>query len=81
MPAPGPDGILGAMAGRWKERMARMARANQESRDDELRSMTLERAIQILEALLSNPLRPARKKKTHPVSLSRRRRRRKKRRE
>lgn len=81
MPVPDRSAILGTMAGRWKERMARMARANQDARDGELGSMTLERAVRILEALLSSALRPARKKRGHPVSLSHRRRRRKKRRE
>jgi hypothetical protein len=60
------------MAPRWKERMERLAAANREAREDELRGMTLERAIRLLEGLLSNPLGKPRRRRRHPVSLSRR---------
>lgn len=56
--------------------MARMAKAAQEAREGELVEMTLERAVRILEGLLESPLRTARRKRRHPVSLSRRRKRR-----
>ncbi|HYF00801.1 MAG TPA: hypothetical protein VEJ18_17905 [Planctomycetota bacterium] len=62
--------------GRWKDRMARMGKAAQEAREGELVEMTLERAARILEGLLVSPLTPARRKRRHPVSLSRRRKRR-----
>lgn len=55
--------------------MARMGKAAQEAREGELVAMTLEKAARILEGLLSNPMRPARRKRRHPVSLSRRRKR------
>ncbi|HXG60455.1 MAG TPA: hypothetical protein VNO22_03695 [Planctomycetota bacterium] len=58
--------------GRWKERLERMGRAGEEARLRELRSMSLERAVRILEGLLSHPLaRPRRARRRHPVSLSR----------
>jgi hypothetical protein len=64
------------MPGKWAERMKRLGKANQEARDRELREMTVERATQVLEGLLSNPATPPRKKRGHPVSLSHRMRRR-----
>jgi hypothetical protein len=64
------------MAGRWKRRMVAMAEANREAREAELRSMTLERAIRILEGLLSAPAAPPRRRRRHPVSLKHRMRRR-----
>jgi len=60
------------MKGPWKARMDRMARANEESRGQHLRSLTQKGAVRIIEGLLSEPAAPPRKKTTHPVSLSRR---------
>jgi hypothetical protein len=53
-----------------------MAKANLAAREKELEQMTLERAVQILEGLLSTPISPPRRRRRHPVSLSRRMRRR-----
>jgi hypothetical protein len=64
------------MAAAWKERMKMRARLNQEARDSALASMTDAQAVELLEGLLANPLRPPRRKRSHPVALSRRRRRR-----
>lgn len=64
------------MAGRWKRRLEQMGRANRETREHELRTLTLQRAARILEGLLLNPVRPPRRRRRHPVSLSRRMRRR-----
>ena len=60
------------MTGRWKERMRRMALANDEARLRELRGLTMTRAVKMLEGLLSDPLFPPRRTTAHPVSLSRR---------
>jgi hypothetical protein len=56
--------------------MERLAKANREAREAELRSLTLERAIAILEGLLSAPAAPPRRRRRHPVSLKHRMRRR-----
>jgi hypothetical protein len=60
------------MAARWKERLERLAAANREARERELREMTLDRAARILEGLLAQPLGKPRRRRRHPVSLSRR---------
>jgi len=52
--------------------MERFGRANGEARDRELRTLTLERAVQIMEGLLSHPIQPPSRRSHHPVSLSRR---------
>ncbi len=52
--------------------MERLGRASEEARDRELRSLTVGRAAQVLEGLLTNPLRAPRRGRRHPVSLSRR---------
>ncbi len=64
------------MPGEWTKRMERLGKACEEARDTELREMTVERAARIIEALLSRPATKPRKKRRHPVSLSRRMRRR-----
>jgi hypothetical protein len=56
--------------------MERLGAASREARDRELRSLTLRKAARILEGLLSNPMAPPRRKRRHPVSLSRRMRKR-----
>lgn len=60
------------MAPNWKERMERLAAANREAREGETKRMTLDRAARILEGLLANPLGKPRRRRRHPVSLSRR---------
>lgn len=58
--------------GIWKDRMDRLGRANDEARSDERNRWTLERAIQVLEGLLSHPAVPPKPREDHPVSLSHR---------
>lgn len=64
------------MAADWKSRMKARARLNEEAREKALVEMTDAQAVELLEGLLANPMRPPRRKRSHPVSLSRRRRRR-----
>jgi hypothetical protein len=64
------------MSGRWKDRLKRMAQANQEARQTETRRLTIDRAAGILEGLLSDPPAPPRPRSDHPVSSGHRTRRR-----
>ena len=58
--------------------MMRLGKANEKARDTAIRELTPESAARVVEGLLSNPATPPRKKRGHPVSLSRRMRRRRK---
>ena len=58
--------------GQWKDRMERLGRANEEAREAERKLRTPERAILILEGLLSHPATSAHSHDDHPVSLSHR---------
>ena len=60
------------MTSRWKDRMDRLGRANEEARRENLRSLTLNDAARVMEGLLSQPLAKASHKADHPVSLSHR---------
>ena len=46
------------MIGRWKERLKKMAAANEQARQTETRRMTPQRAKQVLEGLLTDPPAP-----------------------
>ena len=63
------------MIGRWKERLKKMAVANEEARRTETRRMTPKRAKEVLEGLLSDPPAPPVPKEDHPVSSGHRTRR------
>ena len=63
------------MSGRWKERLKKVAQANEKARDTETRRLTLNRASRILEGLLSDPPAPPQPRKDHPVSSGHRTRR------
>jgi hypothetical protein len=56
------------MAGRWKERLRKLGEANEKARDTETRRLTLKRAAQVLEGLLSNPPGPPLNRPDHPIS-------------
>jgi hypothetical protein len=63
------------MAGKWKERLKRLAEANEKARTTETRRLTLNRATKVLEGLLSDPPAPPAVRKDHPVSTGHRTRR------
>lgn len=60
------------MAGRWKERLKKLARANEKARESETKRLTLDRAARVLEGLLSDPPAPPVPRPEHPVSSTRR---------
>jgi hypothetical protein len=63
------------MIGRWKDRLKKLANANEEARRTETRRMTAKRAKQVLESLLSDPPAPPKPREDHPVSSGHRTRR------
>lgn len=75
MASPEGPSILEAMIGRWKDRLKKMAAANEEARRKETRRMTPARAKRILESLLSDPPAPPVPREDHPVSSGHRTRR------
>jgi hypothetical protein len=69
---PGGQYTRVVMPGRWKERLEKLGRANDQARKTETRRLTLGRAARILEGLLSHPPGPPVRKEDPPVSPSRR---------
>jgi hypothetical protein len=63
------------MIGRWKERLKKMAVANEQARQTETRRMTPQRAKLVLESLLTDPPAPPVPREEHPVSSGHRTRR------
>ncbi len=63
------------MAGKWKERLKRLAEANEKARKTETRRLTLGRAAKVLEGLLSDPPAEPVVRGDHPVSSGHRTRR------
>jgi hypothetical protein len=63
------------MIGRWKERLKKMAAANEQARQTETRRMTPQRAKRVLEGLLTDPPAPPVPREEHPVSSGHRTRR------
>jgi len=63
------------MIGRWKERLKKMAVANEQARQTETSRMTPQRAKAVLEGLLTDPPAPPVPREEHPVSSGHRTRR------
>jgi hypothetical protein len=63
------------MVGRWKERLKKLGEANEQARQNETRRLTVNRARQVMEGLLSNPPAPPQIREDHPVSCGHRTRR------